>query len=88
MSELTSSYYLTYLDFDSLPPNILSQTMFTDFESARKEAVGELSFRGRLAHSCEREFTESVKNVSCMVMYGVWIHSVWCMVYGVWRTYI
>jgi hypothetical protein len=36
--------------------------MFPNYDSAKKEAISEISFRGRLAHSCEKEFNESVKN--------------------------
>eukprot|EP01039_Chlorochromonas_danica_P010250 gene10250-11345_t len=55
-------WYLTAVSFDKVSEDKRGQTMFADPEIAKKEAIGEVSFRGRLAHSCEQEFTASVKN--------------------------
>lgn len=61
-STMTGQWILIPASFDEVSEDQRGNTMFTDAELARKEAVSEVSFRARLAHSCEREFNVSVKN--------------------------
>jgi hypothetical protein len=61
---MSNQWFLTYVPFEEVSGDKRSQTMFSNAETATKDAVGEVSFRGRLAHSCENEFNISVKNVS------------------------
>jgi hypothetical protein len=61
---MQGAWMITCVSMDEVPLEHRSQNVFTNEKDAIKDANTELSFRGRLAHSCELEFQKSVKDVS------------------------
>lgn len=59
---MSEAYLVTYLPFDSVPPENRSQNVFPDESSAKKDAATQVSFRACLAQNCEREFHASVQD--------------------------
>jgi hypothetical protein len=60
MLNMSDQYFVTWVPMDSIPDDQKSQSVFSSDKEAQKDAGTELSFRGRLAHSCELEFQKSV----------------------------
>lgn len=61
---MSDQWYVTYVPIDNIPSHQRAQNLFPSEKDAHKDAVTELSFRGRLAYSCELEFEKSVKDES------------------------
>jgi uncharacterized membrane protein YgcG len=55
---------VTHVSFDEVKTENRGNTVYTTEAEAVKNATSTVSFRGSLAHSCEREFKNSVADVS------------------------
>lgn len=53
-------WFVTYVPFEEVPKENRSESLFSSAEEASKNGNSSVSFRGSLAHSCEREFQISV----------------------------
>jgi hypothetical protein len=65
---MQGAWMITCVSMDEVPVEHRSQNIFTNEKDAVKDANTELSFRGRLAHSCELEFQKSVKDVGVSLL--------------------
>jgi len=61
---MNDTWFATYVPFESVNDEQRSQSVFPTENDARKDASSSVSFRGRLAHSCEHEFEKSITDVS------------------------
>lgn len=64
MLNMQDQYFVTCVSIDAIPMDQRAQSVYPTEKEAHKEASTDLSFRGRLAHSCEIEFQKSVKDES------------------------
>lgn len=57
---MNDAWFATYIPFDEINEDLRGQSFYPTENDARKDASSSVSFRGRLAHSCEKEFERSV----------------------------
>jgi hypothetical protein len=63
---MDGNWFVSFIPFDedNVPSETRGQVLFQTDKEAQKDAVTQISFRGRLANSCEKEFQKSVKDES------------------------